>query len=107
MLPYNEMIQLDRLIHEPARLAIMSCLKSYSMLEFLLLGELINLTYGNLSSHLSKLEKAGYVHIEKSFIQKKKAQTSVRITPQGLHALNKYWKQIDYIRSEIERIEHS
>lgn len=98
MMPFKEMARLDKLIHEPARLSIMSALEACSMAEFLFLQELTGLTKGNMSSHLSKLEKANYVLIGKSFLRKKIPQTTIQITPTGSHALTEYWKQIDHIR---------
>ncbi|SFW98275.1 DNA-binding transcriptional regulator, ArsR family [Thermoactinomyces sp. DSM 45891] len=98
MMPFKEMSRLDKLIHEPARLSIMSALEACSMAEFLFLQELTGLTKGNMSSHLSKLEKANYVLIGKSFLRKKIPQTTIQITPTGSHALTEYWKQIDHIR---------
>lgn len=98
MMGFQEMAKLDKMIHEPARLAVMSALEACSMAEFLFLQELTGLTKGNLSCHLSKLEKAGYVVIEKSYIRRKIPQTTIRITREGITALQKYWQQIDRIR---------
>ena len=58
---------LDRLIHEPARLAIMAILYAAEEADFLFLLREAGLTKGNLSAHLSRLEEAGYVEIEKTF----------------------------------------
>lgn len=98
MMPFKEMARLDKLIHEPARLSIMSALEACSMAEFLFLQELTGLTKGNMSSHLSKLEKANYVSISKTFLRKKIPQTTIQITPQGTAALTHYWQQLDKIR---------
>ena len=65
--PIQELASLDRTIHEPARLMIMTVLSAVSEADFLYLQRECALTQGNLSSHLSKLEDAGYVLIEKSF----------------------------------------
>lgn len=65
--PLQELASLDRAIHEPARLMIMTVLCAVSEADFLYLQRECGLTQGNLSSHLSKLEDAGYVLIEKSF----------------------------------------
>lgn len=98
MMGFQEMARLDKMIHEPARLSIMSALDACSMAEFLFLKELTGLTKGNLSCHLSKLEKAEYVVIEKSYIRKKIPQTTIRITREGKAALERYWQKIDQIR---------
>ena len=59
--------ELDRLIHEPARLLIVTILSSVESADFLFLQRETGLTKGNLSAHLSKLEDAGYVKIQKTF----------------------------------------
>ncbi|MFC4545171.1 transcriptional regulator [Paenactinomyces guangxiensis] len=98
MTPFKKMAQLNKLIHEPARLAIMSALDACTLAEFLFLQELTGLTKGNLSSHLSKLEKAGYVQIDKQFVRKKIPHTTIHITREGKAAIAKYWEQLDHIR---------
>ncbi|AUS10429.1 ArsR family transcriptional regulator [Laceyella sacchari] len=95
------MTRLDKLIHEPARLAIMSALEACTMAEFLFLQELTGLTKGNLSSHLSKLERAGYVDISKQFVRKKIPHTTIRITHDGKTAIARYWEQLDRIRETV------
>jgi DNA-binding transcriptional ArsR family regulator len=95
------MTRLDKLIHEPARLAIMSALEACTMAEFLFLQELTGLTKGNLSSHLSKLERAGYVDISKQFVRKKIPHTTIRITHDGKSAIARYWEQLDRIRETV------
>ena len=76
------MLDLDRLIHEPGRLAILTVLSSVADADFLFLQRATGLTKGNLSSHLSKLEEAGLVAITKRFVRKK-PNTSVAITELG------------------------
>lgn len=98
MMPFKEMARLDKLIHEPARLAIMSALDACTLAEFLFLQELTGLTKGNLSSHLSKLEKAGYIQINKNFVRQKIPHTTIRITREGQAAILQYWEQLDRIR---------
>ena len=79
----------DRLIHEPARRQIMTVLYAMDSADFLyLLGE-TGLTKGNLSSHLSKLETAGYVMIEKTF-RGKVPLTICRLTAEGRQAFRAY-----------------
>ena len=103
--PFREMAQLDKLIHEPARLAIMSALDSCSLAEFLLLQEMTGLTKGNLSSHLSKLERSLYVQIDKQFLRKKIPHTTIRITKNGKAAIKLYWQQLDKIREKTREWE--
>ncbi|RAL22611.1 ArsR family transcriptional regulator [Thermoflavimicrobium daqui] len=92
------MARLNKTIHEPARLAIMSALYACTMAEFLFLQEVTGLTKGNMSCHLSKLEKAGYVVIDKRFVRKKIPHTTIRITLEGKAAIEQYWKKLDHIR---------
>ena len=63
----RSLTELDRLIHEPARLLIVTILSTVESADFLFLERETELTKGNLSAHLSKLEEAGYVNIEKTY----------------------------------------
>lgn len=83
------MTDLDRVIHEPARLRIVALLVGAKEADFLWLLRETGLTKGNLSSHLAKLEEAGYVEIEKSF-RGKIPLTIVRLSSVGRRALQDY-----------------
>lgn len=85
----KELDDIDRLIHEPARLLIMSTLYVVEEADFTFLMNQTGLTWGNLSSHISKLESAGYVKIEKTFIRKK-PQSIAALSEQGRTAFNQY-----------------
>jgi len=80
---------IDRLIHEPSRLTIMAHLYVVENADFLFLIQQTGMTWGNLSVHLSKLEAAGYVVIQKEFLGKK-PHTTVRLTEEGRAAFNEY-----------------
>ena len=80
--PFEQLANLDRLVHDPARLAILTALSACERADFLFLLRITGLTKGNLSSHLSKLEEAGLVEIEKRFVEKK-TQTLARLSDQG------------------------
>jgi DNA-binding transcriptional ArsR family regulator len=82
-------LDLDRMVHEPARLMILSVLASAESVEFKFLESLTGLTKGNLSSHTAKLESAGYVKVHKSF-RGRTPSTSFQLTPRGLKALTDY-----------------
>jgi len=84
---------LDRLIHEPARLLIVTILSSVASADFLYLQRDTGLTKGNLSAHLSKLEEAGYIQIEKTF-KGKFPLTICKLTSAGQKALKIYRQQI-------------
>ena len=80
---------IDRLIHEPARLMIMAYLYVVESADFLFLMRQTGLTAGNLSSHTSKLEAAGYVEIVKEFVDRK-PHTMLRLTDAGRGAFQDY-----------------
>jgi DNA-binding transcriptional ArsR family regulator len=88
---------LDRLIHEPARLLILTILSPVASADFLFLQRETGLTKGNLSAHLSRLEEAGYVKIEKTF-KGKLPLTICKLTTVGKKALSQYRQQLqDFI----------
>ncbi len=91
---YRETARVDRLIHEPARLALMAVLYGLEEADFLYLLRATGLTKGNLSAHLSKLEAAGYVAVQKRFLGKR-PNTVCRLTPRGRQAFENYlaWLQ--------------
>jgi DNA-binding transcriptional ArsR family regulator len=95
--PFEELAGLDRLIHEPARLAIMTALSASNGADFLFLQSLTGLTKGNLSSHLSKLEKAELVEIDKQFIGKT-PNTFVSLTKKGRAAIDDHWRRLEKLR---------
>jgi DNA-binding MarR family transcriptional regulator len=80
---------IDRIIHEPARLALTAILAVVDSADFLYLQRETGLTKGNLSSHLSKLEEAGYVTIEKTY-RGRIPLTLVRLTDAGAAAYKAY-----------------
>ncbi len=97
----NEIASLDRLIHEPARLAILSVLYAAKEADFLFLLHETGLTKGNLSTHLSRLEDAGYIEIEKGYVGKL-PQTLCRMTETGIQAFDDYRKQLNDILNNLE-----
>jgi len=86
---FRLLADLDRIVHEPARLAIMAVLYTVESADFLYLLHSTGLTKGNLSSHLMRLEEAGYVSIQKSF-RGKVPQTLCSLTPAGREAFRAY-----------------
>jgi DNA-binding MarR family transcriptional regulator len=80
---------IDETIHQRTRLAIMATLAGVDRMGFVELKAHLGLTDGNLSVHLSALEKPGYVRVTKSF-ENKKPLTTVAMTPKGRAALNRY-----------------
>jgi DNA-binding MarR family transcriptional regulator len=94
----DEDLVLDRLIHEPGRLAILTVLSSVTDADFVFLQRTTGLTKGNLSSHLTKLEEAGLVAIEKRFVRKK-PNTNVKLTAAGRQRIARHWEQLDRLRT--------
>lgn len=80
---------IDKLIHEPSRYMLMAYLYVVEVADFLFLVRQTGMTWGNLSAHLSKLEAAGYVVIEKEFLGKK-PHTTVRLTDDGRLSFDEY-----------------
>jgi DNA-binding transcriptional ArsR family regulator len=89
----RSLTDLDRIIHEPARLLLMTILSGVVSADFLFLQRQTGLTKGNLSAHLSRLEEAGYVKIEKTF-KGKLPLTVCKVTNSGQKALAKYRQQV-------------
>ena len=83
----------DRLIHEPARLAIMTNLYVVASANATYLLQQTGLTWGNLGSHLSRLEEAGYVEVVKGY-NGRKPETTVSLTTEGRDALLEYRSQL-------------
>ena len=83
----------DRLIHEPARFNIVAYLSVIQSADFTFLQTQTGLTWGNLSSHINKLETAGYVVVEKEFVGKK-PHTMLHLTDKGRAAFSDYRKKM-------------
>jgi DNA-binding transcriptional ArsR family regulator len=94
------MADVDRIVHEPARLTIMALLSGAREADFIFLMRETGLTKGNLSSHLGKLEGAAYIEIEKKF-RGKFPLTVARLTPKGRAALQTYRKQMNGLLRDL------
>jgi DNA-binding MarR family transcriptional regulator len=91
---------IDRLIHEPARLMILSLLYVVESGDFTFLMRQTGLTWGNLSSHMSKLEAAGYIEVEKEFVDKK-PRTMLRLTDEGRAAFREYVQSMKQVFDDL------
>ena len=91
---------IDRLIHEPARLAIIAVLSACESADFAALLHLTGLTKGNLSAQLQKLEEAGYITITKSF-KERYPHTECALTTAGRQAFRAYWQQVNALHSVV------
>lgn len=92
---------IDRMIHEPARLAIVSVLSACESADFKALLHLTGLSKGNLSAQLSKLEDAGYVTITKSF-KGRYSHTDCALNDEGRAAFRAYWRQYKALADVID-----
>lgn len=87
---------IDRVVHDPARFRILSCLFVVESADFLFLMRQLGLTQGNLSSHMTRLESAGYVHIDKAF-ENRRPKTLLRLTRAGRAAVEQYVGQMQQL----------
>ena len=85
----NLELEIDRLVHEPARLKIMAFLSMLESADFTFLVSRLGLTMGNLSAHISKLQEAGYIKVEKRF-KGNRPQTILSLTHKGVDAFSNY-----------------
>jgi DNA-binding MarR family transcriptional regulator len=94
MKPHIRVIaDLDRVIHEPGRLMIMALLYAVETADFLYLQHETTMNKGTLSSHISRLEKEGYIHVEKGF-RGKVPQTVLSLTRSGRSSFEEYRKML-------------
>ena len=91
---FDQLRGLDRLVHEPARLMVLAFLFVTESADFIFLANQTGLTLGNLSSHVAKLEEAGYVKVEKSF-RGKRPNTQLRLTAPGRRAFGEYRERME------------
>lgn len=99
---FEELAGLDKLLHEPARLSIMSALAACQSADFLALQRLTGMTGGNLSVHLSKLEEAKLITLEKQFVDKR-PNTQVQLTEKGRKAIESHWQQLENLRQDAKQ----
>ena len=92
--------ELDQIIHAPARLMILTYLYVVESADYVYLMRLTKLSWCNLATHLSKLEEAGYIRIEKEF-QGKKPHSTIRLTEQGRSAFRLYKKSMQQILDDL------
>ena len=98
------MSALNEIIHQPVRMRIMAALVTMvgeSQLEFTHLRDVLSLTDGNLGAHLRKLEDAGYIELEKTFVGRK-PRTYIAATNAGRQAFEKHVKALEQILSGAE-----
>jgi len=89
----NVNVKINRLVHEPARLKILAYLSVVESADFVFLVSRIGLTMGNLSAHVSKLDKAGYIRVKKEF-KDNRPHTMISLTEGGRDAYTQYRKEM-------------
>lgn len=99
---YTALARLDKLIHNPGRLAILAVLAGCERADFTFLEAATQLNKGTLSKHLTALAAAGYLEITKTF-REKVPNTSLRLTPKGRRAFRDYRRQYRQAMDRIER----
>ena len=96
----HSLIDIDRIIHAPARLAVLTYLYVVESADFVFLMHLTGLTWGNLSTHLRKLEDAGYVDIEKGY-KGRKPNTMIRLSDEGRAAFREYKNRMQQVLGDL------
>lgn len=92
--------EIDRLVHEPSRLMLMAVLYVVESADFTFLMNQTGMTWGNLSAHMSKLEEAGYLEVEKTF-KGRRPYTLLRLTQEGREAFQNYRNKMRQVLDEL------
>lgn len=101
--PFDQLAALDKTIHEPARLAILTALSACRSAQFRYLLAITGLTPGNLSMHLAKLEQKALIEIEKGFAGKYPT-TVVHLSDAGRKAIARHWVQLRDLEKAAKRL---
>jgi len=96
----HPLAEIDQVIHASARLMVLSYLYVVESVDYVFLKNQTGLTWGNLSTHLTKLEEAGYVAVEKGY-KGKKPHTKIYLTPQGRSAFRDYKKSMQKVLDDL------
>jgi DNA-binding transcriptional ArsR family regulator len=99
--PFERIIEVDKLVHEPARLAVLTALSACESADFVFLQRLTALQAGNLSQHLAKLAEAGFISLSKGF-NGSYPQTTAQITERGRRAIDDHWKRLAAVRKAAD-----
>jgi DNA-binding MarR family transcriptional regulator len=98
--PASPLDDVDRLIHEPSRLKIIALLYVLESADFTFLMNQTDMTWGNLSSHMTKLEEAGYLEVKKTF-KGRRPNTMLKLTEKGRQAFQTYRQQMTQFFEEV------
>ena len=96
----HPLADLDKVIHSPARLMIMTYLYVTDSVDYVYLTHLTGLTWGNLATHVGKLEEEGYVEVEKTFVDKK-PYSVIKLTKKGRDAFKVYKDQMKAVFDDL------
>ena len=99
---FRQLADIDRIVHEPARFMILSLLSVVEKADFIFIMKQTGLTWGNLSSHLSKLEESGYIEVEKKFVGKK-PRTMLKLTARGRTAFRDYHRRMKWVLGKLTK----
>ncbi len=98
---FQNLAALDKLLHEPARLSIMTALMACKSADFLFLQHLTGLSSGNLSVQITRLEEAGMLLTTKRFVDKR-PNTLISLTENGKQSIHAYWKRMEELKKSAE-----
>jgi DNA-binding MarR family transcriptional regulator len=98
----EELGTLDHIIHEPARLTILTVLSNCDQADFVFLANATGLTKGNLSRHLARLEEAGLIELHKRFVGKK-PNTLAHLTSLGRDSIDRHWDQLRALQNSSRK----
>ena len=96
----HPLVDINQIIHAPARLRILASLYVVSNLDYVFLKNQTDLSWGNLATHLKKLENAGYISIHKGY-KGKKPQTKIQLTAAGRKAFQDYKKSLQQVLDDL------
>lgn len=99
---FQDLVAVDKTVHEPARLAILTALSACASADYVFLQRLTGLVSGSLTQHLARLEDAGLVKITKGFAGKY-PQTTVTLTDRGRTAVTAHWERMEAVRQAAAR----
>lgn len=96
----HPLADIDQVVHASARLMVLTYLYVVESADYVFLKNLTDLSWGNLATHLSKLEDAAYIEIEKKF-KGKKPHSTIRLTDQGRTAFQEYKKHMQQVLDDL------
>ena len=96
----HPLAEIDQVIHASARLMVLTYLYVVESADYVFLTRMTGLSWGNLSTHMSKLEEAGYIEMLKGF-KGKKPHTKIQLTEQGRAAFREYKKNMQQVLDDL------